>query len=341
MRALVVDDSSLMRKAIQAILGKTDMIDVVGTASNGLECLKRIGECKPDVITLDLDMPLMNGISTIKNIMVRHQLPILIVSSLVQDGYFAFEALRLGVVDFYPKPTQNGNTGLIVEEDLLRDRVLTAAGMHVHSIRRVRLTHKPHPSRQDLQVRPASAVVMGTTLAGPNTIMHIVAELPPDFDGAIIAIQEIHPRILVPFCSYFNEISPLEVVPVTSQMLLQPGKIYIGSTFSGISVEETVNGSCALKIRPTETAQMSIDRLFKTAAHHFRQRTCGVLLTGIGMDGVEGMREIKALGGLTIAQEKDCCPYPDLVENVIEQGIVDAVLSTKGIVDRLKSWTRT
>jgi chemotaxis response regulator CheB len=104
-------------------------------------------------------------------------------------------------------------------------------------------------------------------------------------------------------------------------------------------VESSKDGPSELEVRATPNGKFPIDRLFSSAAHHFGQRTCGVLLTGIGTDGADGMGHIKAEGGLTIAQEKSCCPYPNLVENVIEKGIVDAILSTQGIVNRLKSWT--
>lgn len=338
-RTIVVDDSPLMRNAIREILGASDHIEVVATASNGLECLSRIAEHRPDVITLDIDMPVMNGISTVKNIMVRHQIPILIISSLIQDGYFAFEALRLGVMDFFPKPAKVIGVNSLTDEDLLRRRVLAAAGMRVHCVRRVRLRRNVSRLQSNLKTRPTSAVMMGTTLAGPNTVMHLVTQMPADFDGVVIAIQEIHPRILVPFCSHFNEISPLEVVPLTGSHPLVPGKIYIGSTFSGLSLEDTDDGFNSLQIRVVENGKFPINRLFSSAARHFQRRACGVLLTGIGSDGAEGIAAIKAGGGLTIAQESACCPYPDLVENAIEHGTVDAVLSTKGITDRLKSWT--
>ena len=337
-RTIVVDDSPLMRNAIREALGTSDHIEVVATASNGMECLDRVAEYKPDVITLDIDMPVMNGISAVKNIMVRHQIPILIISSLVQDGYFAFEALRLGVMDFFPKPARFNGTNGMEEEELLRRRVITAAGMRVHSVRRVRLKSRSPAVKLSSPGQPSSAVVMGTTLAGPNTVMHLVTQMPADFDGAIIAIQEIHPRVLVPFCSYFNDISPLEIVPVTSPQPLLPGRVYIGSTFGGLSVEECIDDSGNLEIRPTPSGQLPINRLFTSAARHFQQRTCGVLLTGIGVDGADGIAEIKENGGLTIAQETNCCPYPDLVENVLERGTVDAVLSTRGIINRLKSW---
>lgn len=335
-RTLVVDDAPLMRKAITKILSDTDNIEIVGTAANGQECLNKIADYKPDVVTLDIDMPIMNGISAVKNIMVRHQIPIVIISSLIQDGYFAFEALRLGVMDFVPKPVKLGQLSRIYEEDLVRQRVQTAAGMQVQRMRRVRVRRKSHLLRPGSAPGPESVVVIGTTLAGPNTIMRLVTELPVDFRGVIIALQEIHPRILAPFCSYFNEISPLDVVSVHDSVPLQEGKVYIGSTFNGLAVKRSREGR--LEIRATEETHYPIDQLFRSAARHFGPRTCGVLLTGLGTDGAEGLLEIKREGGLTLAQEQSCCPYPNLVENALTRSVVDAVLSTRAIADRLKTW---
>lgn len=339
-RTLIVDDAPFMRKTMQRVLGGSDMIEVMGTASNGRECLAKIDEQKPDVITLDIDMPVMNGISAVKNIMVRHQIPIVIISSLVQDGYFAFEALRLGVTDFIPKPDRVGKANLDSEEELIRKRVLAAAKMQVSRVRRVRCKRQSVPVRPTSRGRPGEVAVVGTTLAGPNTVMHLVSSLPADFSGVIIAIQEIHPEILGPFCSCFNQISPIEVVPVFSACPLLPGRVYVGSTFSALSVESSPTGNGALEVRAAPNGQFPIDRLFASAAHHFGPRTCGVLLTGIGSDGAQGLGTIKAAGGLTIAQETSCCPYPNLVENAIEKDVVAAVLSTGQIADRLGAWTR-
>lgn len=339
-KTLIVDDAPFMRKAVQRILEGSNMIEVFGTASNGQECLRKIDERRPDVITLDIDMPVMNGISAVKNIMIRHQIPIVIISSLIQDGYFAFEALRLGVMDFIPKPSRVGGTNWTDEEGLIRQRVITAAGMQVNRMRRVRCRQRSTSIKQEPHARPAGVVVVGTTLAGPNTVMHLVTALPTDFNSAIIAVQEIHPKVLVPFCSYFNQISPIEVVPVTSVCPLLPGRVYIGSTFNGLSLEHSTGKPSKLEVRATPDGRRPIDRLFSSAAEHFGERACGVLLTGIGTDGAEGMKKIKTNGGLTIAQEKTCCPYPNLVENAVEKGVVDSILSTGGIVDRLRSWTR-
>lgn len=336
-KTLVVDDAPMMRKVIQQILGKDEQINVVGTAANGQECLERILELKPDVVTLDIDMPVMNGLTTIKNIMVRYQIPIVIISSLVQDGYFAFEALRLGVVDFVPKPSRVATASWADEEELVRMRVRLAATMQVHRMRRVRRRKRVVAPSTSSNVTPAALIVMGTTLAGPNTIMHIVTQLSPDFPGAIIALQEIHPRILIPFCACFNDISPLEIVPVTGPCPLRRGKVYLASTFKGLRMERLADTDETI-LDVTESADMPIDQLFNAAAEHFQRNTCGVLLTGVGMDGADGLGRIQAGGGLTIAQEQDCCVYPNLVENALRQQVVDVVMSNQGIAHRLESW---
>jgi two-component system, chemotaxis family, protein-glutamate methylesterase/glutaminase len=338
-RTLIVDDAPLMRKVIQEILNKHAEIEVVGTAANGQECLEKILELKPDVVTLDIDMPIMNGLTAIKNIMVRYQIPIVIISSLVQDGYFAFEALRLGVMDFVPKPSRVAVENWANEEELVRMRVRLAASMQVHRMRRVRRQKQITQSGGSPETSPVAAVVMGTTLAGPNTIMHIVTQMAPDFPGVIIAVQEIHPRILAPFCSCFSDISPLEIVPVTDSVPLHAGKVYMASTSKGLRID-SANGSGELILQITDTQESPVNQLFSSAAKRFQEDTCGVLLTGVGNDGADGLRQIRENGGLTIAQEQDCCVYPNLVENALRHEVVDLVMSNQGIASRLKSWVR-
>jgi len=339
-RLLIVDDAPLMRKAIQQIMVKHEEIEVVGTAANGQECLEKIRDLKPDVITLDIDMPVMNGITAIKHIMVRHQIPIVTVSSLVQDGYFVFEALRLGVVDFVPKPSRVAADNWEGEEEILRRRVRIASGVRINRMRRVRRRKKSGAYSAPHDTSPFGVIVMGTTLGGPNSIMHIVTKLSSDFPGAVVAIQEIHPRILAPFCSSFNTISPLEVIPITEARQILPGKVYLGSTFSGINLDRGSNGSSVLTVAPADSTDFPIDRLFEAAAEHLKDMSCGVLLTGIGTDGTAGMRAIKDQGGLTIGQDQNCSIYPNLVEHAIQEQVVDVVMSNQGISDRLEAWIR-
>ena len=337
-KALIVDDAPIMRKAIEKIVGRSDQIEVVGMAANGQECLTKIEELQPDVITLDIDMPVMNGITAVKNIMVRHQKPVVIISSLVRDGYFAFEALRLGVVDFIPKPSRVSGDDWESEENLVRMRVLLASGMQVKRMRRVRRRKLSQAHFNSNRSSPTAAVLLGTNLAGPNAIMHIITSLPRDFAGAVIAVQEIHPQILGPFCSYFNAISPLEVHPVADGCRLLAGRVYVGSTFTGINVVAAPGGGYVLRV--SESPVSPIDTLFETAAYHFKENSCGVLMTGVGSDGAEGLRTIRMRGGLTMGQKQECCAYPNLVQHALDEDVLDKVLPRRGIVSQLQDWVR-
>lgn len=338
-RVLIVDDAPMMRRAIREILCRQEGIEVVGTAANGREALEKIELLQPDVITLDIDMPVMNGITTVKNIMIRHRIPVVMISSLVEDGYFAFEALRLGVMDFIPKPSRVNGGSWEKDEELLTLRVRIASGMQVQRMRRVRRSKIRRPSGAAPGARPSTAIVVGTTLAGPNSIMHVVSHLPRNFEGAIVALQEIHPRILRPFCQYFNEISPVEVVPLTDDTPFHSGKVYMGSTLTGVRIGNSASDGGFL-LRVGAALDSPIDRLFSSAADHFDRRACGILLTGLGVDGTDGMRAIKNAGGLTLGQDHECCVYPNLVQHAVENDVVDALLSNQGIAQRIVSWTR-
>lgn len=338
-RVLIVDDAPMMRRAIREILYRKEGIEVVGTAANGREALDKIEQLQPDVVTLDIDMPVMNGITTVKNIMIRHRIPVVMISSLVEDGYFAFEALRLGVMDFIPKPSRVNGGSWEKDEELLTLRVRIASGMQVQRMRRVRRSKIRRLEGAVRGAPPSTAIVVGTTLAGPNSIMHMVSHLPRNFEGAIVALQEIHPRILRPFCQYFNEISPVEVVPLTEDTPFHSGKVYMGSTLTGARISNSQpDGGFLLRVgAPLDSP---IDQLFAGAADHFGRRACGILLTGLGVDGTGGMRAIKEAGGLTLGQDHECCVYPNLVQHALDNRVIDALLSNHGIAQRIVTWSR-
>ena len=320
-KTLIVDDAPLMRKAIHRILSDGGDIEVIGMASNGQECLDRIHDLNPDVVTLDIDMPVMNGITTVKNIMVRHPVPIVIISSMIQDGYFAFEALRLGVMDFVPKPSRAAGEDWVSEEELFAVRVRMASSMQINRVRRVKQKQKGDQHQATpTSSPPPYVVVMGTTLAGPNTVIHIVSQLPPDFSGAIVALQEIHPRILVPFCRYFSEISSIPVVPVTGSSPLVAGSVYMCSTFSGTVIKPSEKNPSQFVITTTKPSKHPLDQLFESAADCLRPQSlwrspngCGQGRHGGNEEGKRGGRlhHSPAAGLLRLSQPRRTrCPRP-------------------------------
>jgi diguanylate cyclase (GGDEF)-like protein len=216
-----------------------------------------------------------------------------------------------------------------------------AASMQVHRMRRVRRRKKLGSRETSHGYSPSTVVLMGTTLAGPNSAMRIVTELSPTFPASIVILQEIHPRILSPFSACFSEISPLEVIPVTDVCPLHAGRIYLASTFEGLCIEEALDPSDGYVLKVTEPKEFPIDELFESAAGCFKNQTCGVLLTGMGVDGTQGMQKIKEKGGFTLGQEQECSVYPNLVEHAVRANTVDALIPDRLLAPLLRTWVES
>lgn len=339
-KALVIDDASFMRRAITEILESDPQIEVVGTANNGLEGLNKIKKLSPDVVTLDMDMPVMDGLSSIRHIMIESPVPIVVLSSLFNDGAVTFDALRLGVVDFLPKPSRavSGNIKT-VSRDLI-DRVKMATTVKIDNIRRARLERQARgEGYEQYSYRPLEyLIVFGTTISGPNTVIRIMSQLPTDLLAAVVVQQEISPKILPAFVERFNEMVPWQIEEVRDGMPLVQGTCYIGSNSSAICVETNTKNEPMLKV--VGKTDQPLNLLFSSAAEIFQHNTIGVLLSGTGDDGSEGFRGIREASGVTIAQDRVTCVHPNLTDNAIRKGMVDIVLDENRILAAIKSLVR-
>jgi len=326
LKVLVVDDATFMVKAIRDILETDPNIEVVGTAQNGQEGLEMIKGLKPDVVTLDIDMPIMDGIRAIRHIMIEAPRPIVVLSSLFNDGGVTFEALRLGVVDFIPKPSgaiskdiENGRREII-------DRVKIATAVNMENIRRVRLSN--WNATEGLNERYGFQsldylLVMGTTLSGPNTFIRVLSHLPSTLPAAVVVVQEISPKILPAFARKFDEYVPWKISIAEDNLTLEQGTCYVCSNEHTVLFDNDTDGNTRLKVNGG--GDRPLNALFSSAADVFQQHTIGVLLTGVGDDGAEGFSRIREKSGITIAQSTDTCVYPNLTHNVISNGLVDVV----------------
>ncbi len=337
-RVLVVDDTSFMRKALTRILESDPEIQVTGFAQNGEEALKKIKELKPDVVTLDIDMPVMDGITAIRHIMVESSVPIVAFSSLGSDGAITFEALRLGVVDFVPKPS--GAVSLDVEKVRHRmiERVKMACSMNLENVRRVRLPEQWSKEKRISRLYrfyPLDFIVaMGTTLSGPNTVIRLLSRMPPTLPAAIVVVQEISPRILPSFVEKFDRTVPWKVKSAQDGLILDQGACYIASNEYTLNLTINKNGDPCLSIG--EKSKKPLDSFFTSVSRIFRQNTIGILLTGVGDDGARGFKKIKKESGVTIVQDTKCCVFPNLADNAIKHGVVDMGLSEKKLPHTLK-----
>ncbi len=335
---LIVDDASLMQKILGRILSEDPQINVVGYAKNGFECLEKIEKYRPDVVSLDIDMPLMDGLTTIKHIMIEKPTPTVVVSSMTQTGYVTFEALRLGVVDFIPKPSGSISLDMGTQETILKNRIKLSASIKIENVRRVWFKNRNSEADNGQEVSaPTKIIGIGTSLGGPNTIIRIVSSLATNFSGTILAMQEIDLQILPAFCAYFDEIAPIRVLPAENDIPLSSGTCYLISNRCDVRIEENRKGEKILKL--TKSIKNPISTMFGSIASNFGENSMGILLTGTGTDGVRGLEEIKKAGGQTVAQDVECCVFPNLTHSAIEKGVVQYILPDKDISRMLMDWT--
>lgn len=334
-RVLVVDDSSFMRKAIQEILEADEEIKVVGSAENGIMCLDMIREFRPDVITLDMDMPFMDGMTAIRRIMVEDPVPIVVLSSLYGKGSITFEALRLGVIDFVPKPSGAISEDIHTEDQEIRNRIKLATSVNLENIRRVRMTEQTRlPHADNRGAPPEHIIAVGTSISGPNTFIRLLSTLSPDLPAAVVIVLDIDPKILPSFTEKFDEEVPWKVETVASGIKLKQGTCYIHPYSSTIRIKDDKNDEPCIQIYGA--GKNPLNRLFSSAADTFGQYCLGVLLTGIGDDGAEGFARIREMKGMTVAQSVETCVYPNLTDNVIKNNLVDQVVDEKQLATEIE-----
>jgi len=338
LRVLIVDDATFMRKALTQILENSE-IEVVDSAQNGLEALHKIKTVSPDIITLDIDMPIMDGLAAIRHIMIEMPMPIVVLSSLVHDGAITFEALRLGVVDFIPKPSGSISPNVDRAKQQIIDRIKVAHRVNLENLRRVRLAkrsdHQKESSRVTESRPPEYVVVLGTTLTGPNTIIRLLSQLSSIIPASVVVVQEISPRILPSFAKRFNQYVSWEVEVAQHGTALKQGTCYISSNEYSLALQTDEKNKASFSLG--DGIGQPLNLLFSSAAEVFHGKTIGVLLTGIGEDGAEGFARIREERGVTIVEDTQCCVYPNLVDNAIQRGVVDRVIAENGLPGAIES----
>ena len=335
-KVLIVDDATFMVKALRDILDSDHDIEVVGSARNGKDAVEKIKKLRPDVITLDVDMPVMDGIQAVRHIMIECPVPIVMLSSLFAHGDITFEALRLGVVDFLPKPSGAISKDIHSQRAELVDRVKLAASIKLHNVQRVKL--RKVDAQDDITSRYQYQsldylITIGTTLGGPGSIIRLLSSLPQDVPAAVVATQDIEPKIIPEFVNEFDQYSSWKIEAGNRETVLQQGVCYICSTREPVSV--SVNEQNEPVLMPVVGAPSPLNTLFTSAAEVFENHTVGMLMTGHGSDGKEGFAEIQRHGGVTLAQETQTCVYPNLTQCAIEGGVVDKVVSISDLSSQL------
>jgi two-component system chemotaxis response regulator CheB len=341
-RVLVVDDSALMRKLIPQMLAYDESIDVVGTAMDGTFCLKKIDELKPNVVTLDLEMPGMNGIDTLKEIMRRQPLPVIVFSSHSTEGAtVTMKALGLGAFDFVTKPKDASAHMAETAKELIA-KIKAAAECKLKP--RIRTGIPPRPEKiTPAKTNATRIVAIGVSTGGPQAMEFLLSQLPGDFPGTIVVVQHMPEGFTEMFAKRLDEQSALRVKEAQSGDVLQPGRVLICPGSRHLRVKRLPLGDVAVL---TDDARVnghrpSVDVLFHSVAEEFKSNAIGVLMTGMGDDGAEGLGSIKKEGGLTIAQSEDSCVVFGMPKAAIERGYAIRVISLDAMAATLQSICRT
>jgi two-component system chemotaxis response regulator CheB len=320
-RVLVVDDSALMRKLIPQMLSADDSIEVVGTAMDGNFCLKKIEELTPNVVTLDLEMPAMNGIDTLKEIMRRHPVAVIVFSSHSTEGAsVTMKALGLGAFDFVTKPKDASAHMAETSKELIA-KVKAAAECKLKP--RLVLGVPPKPQKApSLAGAPTRLVAIGVSTGGPQALEFVLSQLPGDFPGSIVVVQHMPDGFTDMFARRLDDLSPLRVKEAQSGDLLQPGRVLICPGSRHIKVKRLPMGDVVVLSDDARVNghRPSVDVLLRSVAEEFGSQAVGVLMTGMGDDGAEGLGAVKKEGGLTIAQSEDSCVVYGMPKAAIERG---------------------
>jgi two-component system, chemotaxis family, protein-glutamate methylesterase/glutaminase len=337
-RVLVVDDSALMRKLIPQILEADDSIEVVGTAMDGNFGLKKIEELKPQVVTLDLEMPGMNGIDMLRQVMRKlYPVPVIVVSSHSTEGAsITLKALGFGAFDFVAKPRDVSTRMPEIAAELIA-KIKAAANSKSIAVKPLASTMQYGKAPVASTQAPTRIVTIGVSTGGPHALQYVFSQLPADFPGSILVVQHMPENFTEMFARRLDETSALRVKEAQSGDLLMPGRALICPGSRHLKVKKLPLGNVALlsdepRIRGHRP---SADILFRSAAEEFGPQTVAVIMTGMGDDGAEGLGTVKAAGGMTIAQSEESCVVYGMPKAAVDRGYAVRVVSLEAMASTL------
>ena len=331
-RVLVIDDSALMRKLIPQILSRDPEIEVVGTAMDGEFGLKKIEELKPHVVTLDLEMPRMDGMEALRQITKRFRIPVIMVSSMTTEGATStFKALALGALDFVPKPKDAAAAKMDEIGTELISKIKVAAKTKLAATNGSPAIEPARINKPLLKpkVQANRLVAIGISTGGPNALQYMLAQLPGDFPGAIVVVQHMPEGFTDMFARRLNECCAIDVKEAQSGDMLLAGRVLICPGNRHIRVRRMALGNMVVLSDEDRVNghRPSADILFQSAASEFGTEAIGLIMTGMGEDGAEGLGAMRRAGAVTIAQDEQSCVVFGMPKIAIDRGYAQRVVS--------------
>ncbi len=350
--AVIIDDSAFMRKALEIMLESDPDIKVIGTARDGEEGFEKVKELRPDVVTLDIEMPRTNGLECLDMIMKEVPTPVMVVSSLSTDGAeITLDALDHGAVDFISKTQSFVAIDITkIKEDLLRKIKTVARKNSFNSQFRREIALKKRAARvNNVKTQKAETmfsigngikcVTIGVSTGGPPVVQSILSALPKDFPTPIMIAQHMPKEFTNSFANRLNSLSNITVVEAKTGDKLERGVAYVGRGGKHLVIErQGVNVYTRLTNTPSDLLYFpSVDVLVSSAVDVYGSGTLGVQLTGMGKDGLLGMKELYKKGGKILTQNEETCVVYGMPKAVVDAGIATAVLSVNGITNAIKA----
>ncbi len=355
-RVLIIDDSALIRQMLTKILNSASDIEVVGTASDPYIAREKIKKLNPDVLTLDVEMPRMDGLAFLSNLMRLHPMPVVMISALTEKGAdVTLQALELGALDFISKPQIDVAQTLEGYADEIISKIQVAATAHVKPLKqRIRKAVSPLkvPPRYsvdeiiaDKSKQPRhpfkttdKIIAIGASTGGTEAIKILLEDMPPNMPGIVVS-QHIPASFSRSFATRMNQISPMTVNEAEDGKAIVPGHVYIAPGSHHLLVErDGARYICRLhQGNPVNRHRPSVDVLFRSVAQNVGTNAVGVILTGMGDDGARGMKEINETGANTIAQDEHSCVVWGMPAEAIKRGGVDFILPLHDITNKLIS----
>lgn len=338
-RVLIADDSALMRQTLKRIIAGAPDLELAGTARDGADVVAKARELRPDVISMDINMPAQDGITAMQIVLQERICPVVMVSSLTQAGAaVTLECLELGAFDIVGKPngTVSSNMEAVASELVTKLRTAAACGLgrrREPSPPRVRAAGPKPP------IRPASesAVAIGISTGGPSTLQDVLPVLPPDLPAAVFLVQHMPPGFMTAFTKRLDERCAIRVVEARAGLHVEPGVCYVATGGRHLCVHRTVRGEVVIRTPETPVTLFipAVGVMMSSVLKVYGAGTIGVLMTGIGDDGADAMVEIRAAGGYTIAESAETAVVYGMPREAFERGGACVMVPSHGVAGEI------
>lgn len=345
-RVLIVDDSAFMRKSLSMLLESDDNIEIVGTARDGLDGYEKVKELKPDIVTLDIEMPRMDGLTALEKIMKDCPTPVLMVSSLTTEGADStLKALELGAIDFIPKEMSFVSVNIVNIKDQLIKKVKTIVRTKALHQRISRIHGTVSTTKETTQISSKlkalpkigyKAVTIGISTGGPLSLQKLIPKLKPNLNVPVFIVQHMPPKFTKSLADRLNNMSQIKVKEAENNEEIKNDTVYLAPGGFHLKVGKGVSGTPIIKIteEPSNTLHRpAVDIMMNSVIDMYGKKTMGIIMTGMGKDGTEGAKKLKQLGGYLLAQDEASCVVYGMPKSIVDSGLADVISPLEKIGD--------